>query len=167
MLMAGLQSDLRVFREYSPSFQTWPDVVVGAARSRHGWGWGVGPPSRVTHISMFSSLHSECRHFHGDLLHGGTSDGQPAQGLLSVVHLRIQGVQVCVPLPLFDLTCLSRRKCEKAQCVTDVRGGDGGTVLPLSAASSFVLLNPAHRAWLIALGCPGLTVECSYRILCS
>lgn len=33
----------------------------------------------------------------------------------------------------------------------------GGTVLPLSAASSSVLLNPAHRAWLVALGCPGLT----------
>lgn len=118
---------------------------------------GGGTPSRVTRISMFSSLHSECRHLHGSLLHRGTSDGQPAQGLLTVVHLRIQGVQVRVPLPPFDIACPSRRKCEKGQCVPDVRGGGGGTVLPLSAASFSVLLSPAHRAWLIALGCPVLT----------
>lgn len=39
----------------------------------------------------------------------------------------------------------------------DVREGDRGTFFPLSAASSSVLLSPAHRAWLIALGCPVLT----------
>lgn len=47
---------------------------------------------------MFSSPHSGCRRPHGGLLCGWTPDGHSAQGLLTAICPRIQGMQVQLSL---------------------------------------------------------------------